>query len=114
MARTKKEDEFYTLLKDFAALIVETSEEYAGIIHDFPNSMSRIPQIKVFETNCDERVKTIMTKLYTSFITPLDREDISDLALAMDNITDAMYGVTMRIDLFNIQDTRIEIVERAK
>ena len=101
MARVKKEDEFYTLLKDFAALIVETSEEYAGIVHDFPNSMSRIPQMKVYETNCDERVKTIMTKLYTSFITPLDREDISDLALAM-------YGVTMRLDLFNLQDMRLE------
>ena len=60
MARVKKEDEFYTLLKEFAALIVETSEEYAGIVHDFPHSMSRIPQMKVFETNCDERVKTIM------------------------------------------------------
>ena len=67
---------------------METSEEYAGIVHDFPHSMSRIPQMKVFETNCDERVKTIMGKLYTSFITPLDREDISDLALAMDNVTD--------------------------
>ena len=108
MARMKKEDEFYTLLKDFAALIVETSEEYAGIVHDFPKSMSRIPQMKVYETNCDERVKTIMTKLYTSFITPLDREDISDLALAMDNVTDAMYGVTMRLDLFNLQDMRLE------
>ena len=90
MARIKKEDEFFTLLKDFAALIVETSEEYAGIVHDFPNSMSRIPQMKVYETNCDDRVKTIMSKLYTSFITPLDREDISNLALAMDNVTDAM------------------------
>ena len=108
MARIKKEDEFYTLLNEFAALIVETSEEYAGIVHDFPHSMSRIPQMKVFETNCDERVKTIMGKLYTSFITPLDREDISDLALAMDNVTDAMYGVTMRLDLFNLSDMRLE------
>ncbi len=108
MARIKKEDEFFTLLKDFAALIVETSEEYAGIVHDFPNSMSRIPQMKVYETNCDDRVKTIMSKLYTSFITPLDREDISNLALAMDNVTDAMYGVTMRLDLFNLKDMRLE------
>ena len=108
MARTQKEDEFYTLLKEFAALIVETSEEYAGIVHDFPNSISRVPQMKVYETNCDDRVKTIMGKLYTSFITPLDREDISELALAMDNVVDAMYGVTMRMDLFNIQDSRLE------
>ncbi len=113
MARNKKEDEFYTLLKDFAALIAEAADEYAAIIHDYPNSMSRIPQMKVYETNCDERVKTIMQKLYTSFITPLDREDISALALAMDNITDSMYGVTMRLDLFNIDDMRVEAEQAA-
>ena len=108
MPRIKKEDEFYTLLKEFAALIGETAGEYAAIVHDFPNSMSRIPQMKVYETNCDERVKNIMNKLYTSFITPIDREDLSDLALALDNVTDSMYSVTMRLDLFNIQDMRVE------
>ncbi len=108
MPRNKKEDEFYTLLKDFSALIVETAEEYAGIIHNFPSSMPRVPQMKVYETNCDDRVKTIMEKLYTSFITPIDREDISELALALDDVADNMYSVTMRLDLFNISDCRIE------
>ena len=108
MARQKKEDEFYTLLKEFAALIGETANEYAGIVHDFPNSMTRIPQMKVYENNCDDRVKTIMEKLYTSFITPIDREDLSALALALDNVTDAMYSVTMRLDVFNIKDMRLE------
>lgn len=108
MARTKKEDVFYTMLKEFAALIVETAEEYNGIICDFPNSMSRIPQMKVYEATCDERVKAVMAQLYTSFITPIDREDISSLVLAMDDVVDTMYGVAVRLDLFNIQDLRIE------
>lgn len=108
MARAKKEDVFYTMLKDLAALITETAEEYASIVHGFPETVSRVPQMKVYETTCDERVKAIMEQLYDSFITPFDREDISDLALAMDDVTDAMYGVTMRLDLFNLQDMRIE------
>lgn len=108
MPRIKKEDVFYTMLKDLASVLVETAEEYVGIIHEFPASMSRIPQMKVYENICDERVKAIMTQLYTSFITPLDREDISALALAMDDVTDAMFGVAMRLDLFNLQDMRLE------
>lgn len=108
MPRIKKEDEFYTMLKDFSALIVEAAEEYNGIICDFPNSMSRIPQMKVFESTCDERVSAIMGKLYTSFITPIDREDISTLALAMDDVVDSMYGVAVRLDLFNMNDLRLE------
>ena len=108
MPRIKKEDEFYTMLKEFAALITESAEEYNSIICDFPKSMSSIPQMKVYESTADERVKAIMAKLYTSFITPIDREDISNLALAMDDVVDSMYGVAVRLDLFNIGDLRIE------
>ena len=108
MPRIKKEDEFYTMLKELAALIEEAAEEYNGIVCDFPGSMSRIPQMKVYESNADERVKAIMAKLYTSFITPIDREDISTLALAMDDVVDSMYGVAVRLDLFNMSDLRLE------
>ena len=114
MARLKKEDPFYTLLKEFAALIVEAAEEYNAAVGDFPNSLSRIPQMKVFESTCDERVKNIMGKLYTSFITPIDREDISALALAMDDVVDSMYGVAVRFDLFNIPDLRVEAQQIAE
>ncbi|WP_455139822.1 DUF47 domain-containing protein [Thermophilibacter sp.] len=108
MPRIKKEDEFYTMLKEFAALIVEAAEEYHDIVCEFPESKSRIPHMKVYESTCDERVKAIMEKLYVSFITPIDREDISDLALAMDDVCDAMYGVAVRMDLFNLSDQRLE------
>ena len=45
MPRIKKEDEFYTMLKEFAALIVEAADEYNRIICEFPESMSSIPQM---------------------------------------------------------------------
>lgn len=108
MPRIKKEDEFYTMLKEFAALITETSGVYNQIVCGFPGTMSSIPQMKVYESTADERVKAIMAKLYTSFITPIDREDISSLALAMDDVVDSMYGVAVRLDLFNMSDLRLE------
>jgi uncharacterized protein Yka (UPF0111/DUF47 family) len=49
-----------------------------------------------------------MERLYTSFITPFEREDISNLAIALDDIVDDMNGVVIRLDLFNIQEMRDE------
>lgn len=63
MPRIKKEDEFYTMLKEFAALIVDAADEYNKIICSFPDSMSSIPQMKVYESTADERVKAIMSTL---------------------------------------------------
>ncbi len=108
MARIKKEDIFYTLLKEFSDKILEAAEEYTNIVCNYPDSFSRVPQMKVYENECDAEVKQIMERLYTSFITPFEREDISNLAIALDDIVDDMNGVVIRLDLFNIQEMRDE------
>ena len=113
MARIKKEDIFYTLLKEFADHIVEASNEYERIIHDYPETFARIPQMKVYESECDHKVKRIMKELYASFSTPIEREDISELTLKLDDIVDDMNGVVLRLDLFNIQDMRDEALQLA-
>lgn len=113
MPRLKKEDEFYTLLKELSASTVSAAEDYAVLFHEYPDSASQIPQMKVHEVGCDQVVRKIMEKLYTSFITPFDREDISNLALAIDDIADCMEGVAVRLDLFNIQSMRHEADELA-
>lgn len=113
MARIKKEDEFYTMLKDLALVLVEASEEYVAIMRNYPASHTRIPRMALYETRADEKVRDIMTRLLTSFITPFDREDIGELALAMDDVVDHMEAITLRLDLFNLHDMREEAIEIA-
>ena len=110
----KKEDVFYTLLKRVAQEMHEAAEEYVSIMRDFPESMARIPRMKVHETTTDEMVADIMKRLYTSFITPFEREDISDLALRMDDAVDLMEAVSIRLDLFRLDHMRPEAVEMAE
>lgn len=110
----KKEDIFYTLLKQVAKEVEDASVEYAAVMRDFPDSIARIPRLKVSETTTDELVAEIHQHLYTSFITPFDRGDISDLALRMDDIVDSMEATATRLDLFNMTEMRPEAVEIAE
>ena len=114
MPRIKKEDIFYTLLKQLTDVLVAAGEEYVNIFSGYPDTLARIPRMKMIETQADDCVRDIMTRLYTSFITPFDREDIGELALAMDDVVDHMEAVTLRLDLFNVQDMRPEATELAK
>ena len=109
-----KEDIFYTLFKEFGAKIVETAEEYSIILDGYPETAARIPQMKVYERECDEKVQRIMKELYSSFVTPFEREDISDLALGLDDIVDGMNSVSERLDLFNVEEFRKEGAQLAE
>lgn len=111
MPRVKKEDIYYTLLKQLAKVLVDAGEEYVNIMKGYPDTFTRLPRMKMLETQADETVRDIMTRLYTSFITPFDREDIGELALAMDNVVDHMEAVTLRLDLFNVLEMRPEAIE---
>lgn len=114
MPRVKKEDIYYTLLKQLAAVLVDAGEEYVTIMSGYPETFTRLPRMKMLETRADETVREIMTRLYTSFITPFDREDIGELALAMDDVVDHMEAATIRLDLFNVRGMRPEAVELAE
>ena len=114
MPRVKKEDIYYTLLKQLAAVLVDAGEEYVTIMSGYPETFTRLPRMKMLVTRADETVREIMTRLYTSFITPFDREDIGELALAMDDVVDHMEAATIRLDLFNVRDMRPEAVELAE
>ena len=110
----KKEDIFYTMLKQVVAQMLDAADEYRSIMRDFPDSLARIPRMKVHETTTDELVADIHKQLYTSFITPFDRGDISDLALRMDDVMDLMEVVSMRLDLFGMTVMRPEAIEMAE
>lgn len=110
----KHEDIFYTLLKQVAEQVTAAAEDYVSIISEYPASTARIPRMKVHEMRIDELVADIMKRLYTSFITPFDREDISDLALRLDDIVDVMEAVAMRFELFGMDSVRPEAVEMAE
>lgn len=114
MPRVKKEDIYYTLLKQLAKVLIDAGEEYLTIMAGYPDTHTRIPRMKMLETQADDTVRDIMTRLYTSFITPFDREDIGELALAMDDVVDHMEAATLRLDLFNVKDMRPEAVELAE
>lgn len=109
-----KDDIFFTLLRQASEQILEAADEYVDIMKTYPESMARIPRMKVYEMTVDELVATIHQHLYTSFITPIDREDISDLALRLDDIIDLMEVVSMRLDLFQMGYMRPEAIEMAE
>src|ERR1700687_5049767 len=54
-------------------------------------------QIKRLEHECDEISHQILRSIDRTFITPIDREDIHQLAVRLDDIIDSIDGTVRRL-----------------
>ena len=61
--------------------------------------------IKRLEHECDEISHEILRGIDRTFITPIDREDIHQLAVRLDDVIDLVDGTIRRVALFKIIET---------
>ena len=65
-----------------------------------------VAAIKVVEHEADNITHDISKRIDKSFITPLDREDIHNLAQELDTVVDLMDGTARRAAMFGIRESR--------
>ena len=63
-------------------------------------------QIKEVEHKCDFLTHEIIQRLHRTFVTPLDREDIHELARSLDDVMDAIDASAAVVRLYSIERVR--------
>ncbi|MDF0668156.1 MAG: DUF47 family protein [Nitrospira sp.] len=97
-----KEEAFFDLFKQAAHNVIEGSRLLKELMEDYTNVHQKIEQIKEVEHVGDGITHDIALRLNQTFLTPLDREDIHDLASALDDILDAVEAVADRFAMYRI------------
>lgn len=70
-----------------------------------------VHQIDELEHNGDRVTLQIYKELSTTFITPIDAEDIHSLASALDDVMDRIEGIATRIQLYKIESLPASFLE---
>jgi len=97
------EKEILNMLETQAANLLRASELLVDLINNYENVSTKETGIKDLEHNGDLIAHSIFNTLDKTFVTPLDREDISRLAASIDNILDSADGAADRFVLFKIK-----------
>jgi predicted phosphate transport protein (TIGR00153 family) len=97
-----KEEAFFDLFKQAAHNVIEGSRLLKELMEDYTNVQQKIERIKEVEHIGDGITHDIALRLNQTFLTPLDREDIHDLASALDDILDAVEAVADRFAMYKI------------
>ena len=74
----------------------------------------KVSRIKDLEHEGDSITHNLFTTLLQTFVTPLDREDISGLASAIDEVLDYTYEIADRFLLYNINRPTPHMVDLSK
>ena len=92
-----QEKKFFDLLEKLSSQVRIASTELSNIFADSNNGS--LTKVEELEHEGDRIVHDIYTMLDMSFITPIDREDITRLTILYDNVLDAIWDVANRMNL---------------
>ncbi|MEL4106698.1 DUF47 family protein [Oscillospiraceae bacterium WX1] len=100
---TRKEEVFFTMFENTAEMACQAAKKLHDLISNYSDVDAKIDAIEKIEHECDILVHGIVDQLNKSFITPIDREDINEIAKELDNITDAIEDTAHRFRMFDIK-----------
>jgi hypothetical protein len=84
------------------------------MLRDFPERKELAREILICEQEGDRITHDIIHRLNQTFVTPLDREDIHELASALDDVVDFTEEVADYLGLYNIEAPMAQAQELAK
>ena len=98
-----KEREFFDLFEAAGNNCVRAAELLERMLQQWPDHGELARDVIVCEQEGDRITHDIIQRLNQTFVTPFDREDIIDLASAMDNIVDFIEEIADFLGLFRIE-----------
>jgi len=98
-----KEEDFFALFRRQSVLVREGCEQLHVMMERFDDLEARSRLLKETEHKGDLVTHEIFERLNSTFITPLEREDIHALASGLDDVLDSAEAIGNRLLLFNIQ-----------
>ena len=94
--------EIMTVLRNQASNLVKATSVLAESIGDFSSLKEKNSILKNLEQEGDHFTHQLFTIIDKTFITPLDKEDISELTSSIDQVLDSTYGTCDKLVLFKI------------
>ena len=112
--RSRRSTEFYDLFDAAGANILQAAGLLEEMLRDFPERKELAREILGCEHEGDRITHAIMLRLNQSTPGPLEREDIHELASALDDVVDYTEEVADYLGLYRIEAPMVQAEELAK
>ena len=108
-----QEKEYFHLFSEFADNLDQAARLLVDLMNDFADVRSKARRMLELEHVGDKIVHDIVRRLNKTFVTPLDREDIYDLAATLDEVLDSIEAAADMMLLYGVETPTRQAVEQA-
>jgi predicted phosphate transport protein (TIGR00153 family) len=105
-----KDMEFYDLFEQETANLVNAAEKLVDLFENYENVEEKAKELKELEHRGDVITHEIIARLHRTFVTPIDREDITLLIQRLDDVMDFIEAAGRTAFLYRI----VQPTERAR
>lgn len=95
--------EIMTVLQNQASNLVKATSVLSDSISDYSTLKEKNTILKNLEHEGDQLTHKLFTIIDKTFVTPIDKEDISELTSSIDQVLDDTHGTSDKLVLFKIQ-----------
>ena len=106
--------EFYGLFAQAGQNAVEAARLAEKRFREFPDTEVTQERVKDLEHEGDRLTHEIVTLLNTQYVTPFDREDIYELAGAIDDVVDNIDEVSDLLGLYKVEGSMQQALEQCR
>lgn len=93
---------FFDLFDQHAENLVAIANELRDMLHAFDRLEERQARIKDLERACDQITHQLANETHATFVTPLDKEDLADIASGLDDVADYIDAAAVRLLMYQI------------
>jgi uncharacterized protein len=111
---TPRTTEFYDLFSRAGENALEAARHAEQRFREYPNSSVAQADVKAIETAGDEITRELIHLLNTQYVTPFDREDIYELATALDDVVDDIEEASDLLELYGVESATKHAVEQCR
>jgi uncharacterized protein len=109
-----RDREFFDLFEEAGGNILRATGLLEEMLRDFPEKSELARDILICEQDGDRITHDIIQRLNQTFVTPIDREDIYEMASALDDVVDYTEEVADYLGLYKIEAPMTQAQELAR
>lgn len=111
----KKDNFFYQNFKESIAISLEAAEYLKTVLASFDAGQleTHLEKMHEIEHKGDAKKHEMTEELVRAFITPIERDDLYDLSMDIDDVTDSIEDILIHMYINNITSLRPKVIEYA-